>query len=62
MSGCKELSEKLNIPYDCCSTCHDDDWDWGYEMCHLDIEGVEYYVCCAMMFSAKEKLGELKQL
>lgn len=48
---CTELREVLKaagepVPEECCGSCHDDDEEFGYEMCEIEREDKTYYVCC----------------
>lgn len=31
---------------DCCPTCHDDAYEYGYEPCEIEYKGETIFICC----------------
>lgn len=46
MKTCYDLYKEKGVSYDCCNSCHEDWEDFGIQMNFIEVDGVEYHVCC----------------
>lgn len=60
LGSCEELSNKFNIDFYCCNSCHNDE-DYGYHLLEVETNEGFYQVCCAG-HAAYEKLYPNKSL
>ena len=42
----------------CCFTCHYDQDEFGYPICGIEFDGMEFEVCCKIMGAFKKMRGE----
>jgi hypothetical protein len=49
MKYCNEFVKDFDLRGTCCTSCHEDDEEFGMEMCYIEAGGEEYYVCCAVV-------------
>lgn len=46
LGGCKEFSEKFEVDFNCCGSCHYDHEEHDCSLCIHQAEDVYYEVCC----------------
>jgi hypothetical protein len=47
--GCRELSEAFDDYPGCCDSCHEDEAEFGYDMCEATIGTVLVRACCRVV-------------
>jgi len=55
IGGCEEAAKRFGIPFECCTSCHEDADEWGFNLC--TIEAIEGYfsVCCEIWKAYENK-------
>lgn len=56
MIYCTEVADKFDLKEGCCSSCHEDEEEYGYDMCEFELpSGETVHVCCRIANEYRKK-------
>jgi hypothetical protein len=51
-----EVRERFGLQHvACCNSCHDDEDEWGYDMCRATIDDEIVEMCCTLAIAVRLK-------
>lgn len=53
---CSEFRKKYELEHvNCCLSCHEDEEEYGYDLCCVEADGQDHIICCALAVAFRER-------